>query len=257
LFNDTIPTKDEYRYNGSKGGDKWKAKVRHYWLSKCPQLLPLLNAVERSETPVTDEFMEGLISSGDAMCEMSMKELKTLDALIFGFLSTATFGDADDVMESVAELKGFEAWWAICRHIDSGRSIRLDALRRRMRKPAQIRSLSDVPQGVLRFSNLVREFVEAGGEKLPIESLKSDLYESLPSGLRDQLLWHTISPEMSWDKFKDHISATATRIMHYSHQSPVHLAEEERVGALLAELRSLGRSGDADVLAVAKRLCPN
>ncbi len=126
-----------------------------------------------------------------------------------------------------------------------------------MRRPAPIKSLADVPQGVLRFSNLYREFTEAGGEELSSDTLKSDLYGSLPSSLRDQLLWHTIDPRMSWDAFREHVSATATRILHYSHQSPVHLADEHRVDALLAELRALGHEAQADVLAVGKRLCAN
>ena len=49
LFDDKIPTYDEFRYNGSKGGDRWRLKVRGYWLSKCPQLLPVLTAVELSD----------------------------------------------------------------------------------------------------------------------------------------------------------------------------------------------------------------
>ena len=69
---------------------------------------------------------------------------------------------------------------------------------------------------MLKFSNLYREFLEAGGETLRDEALKSDLYESLPGALRDQLLWHTISPDMTWDKFKDHVVGTAHRILHYS-----------------------------------------
>ena len=176
-------------------------------------------------------------------------------------------------MISVPELEGFEAWRVLCRHIDSGRAIRLDALRRRMRRPAPIRTLADVPQGVLRFSNLYREYREAGGEELPKESLKSDLCESLPAALRDQLLWHTISPEMSWDQFKDHVAGTAHRIMHYSNHSPVHLTDAMATGdleartvqieQLLGQLRDLdykvGADGKTpDVLAVGgKRLCAN
>ena len=80
-------------------------------------------------------------------------------------------------------------------YIDSGRSLRQDTLRRKMRRPQPIKSLADVPQGVLRFNNLYREFTEAGGEQLTKDTLKSDLYETLPSTLRDQLLSHTIDPD--------------------------------------------------------------
>ncbi len=228
-------------------------------MSKCPQLLPLLNEVERSEVPIAKSVLEGITSAagGTAMSDSSTRDLATLSALLYGSLNTATFGDADDIMVSIPEVHGFEAWRALCRHIDSGRTLRQDALRRKMRRPTPIKTLADVPQGVLRFNNLYREFTEAGGEELNKDALKSDLYESLPSALRDQLLWHTIDPQMSWDAFREHVSATACRILHYSHQSPVHLADEQRVDALLAELRSLGHEAQADVLAVGKRLCPN
>jgi len=147
LFDDKIPTYDEFRYNGNKGGDRWRLKVRGYWLSKCPQLLPVLTFVERSEVPIARALLEHFVSpDSGAMCDISMKELTTLSALVYGFLNTATYGDADDIMLRVAELEGFEAWRVLCRHIDSGRTIRLDALRRRMRRPAPIRSLADVPQ---------------------------------------------------------------------------------------------------------------
>ena len=128
-----------------------------------------------------------------------------------------------------------------------------------------IRNVAEVPSGVLKFSNLYLEFLEAGGETLKDEALKSDLYESLPSALRDQLLWHTISPDMLWDKFKDHVVGTAHRILHYSNHSPVHLADERvntgrdaRIEGLLAELKELGGDSSEDVLAIGgKRLCPN
>ena len=261
MFDDKIATYDEYRYNGTKGGDKWRLKVRGYWLSKCPQLLPLLNAVERSEVPITKGVLESITSAagGSAMSDSSDRELATLSALLYGFLNTATYGDADDIMVSIPELHGFEAWRALCRHIDSGRTLRQDALRRKMRRPVPIKSLADVPQGVLRFNNLYRDFREAGGEEMTKDTLKSDLYETLPSALRDQLLWHTIDPNMSWDAFREHVAATATRILHYSHQSPVHLADESRVNALIAELKALGVEPQADVLAMsgAKRMCAN
>ena len=158
LFDDKIPTYEEYRYNGVKGGDKWRLKVRGYWLSKCPQLLPVLNFVERAEDRITRELLEHLVGpTSGVMSDVSIQELTTLSALVYGFLNTATHGDADDLMISVPELEGFEAWRVLCRHIDSGRTIRLDALRRRMRRPAPIRALTEVPQGVLRFSNLYRE----------------------------------------------------------------------------------------------------
>ena len=68
---------------------------------------------------------------------------------------------------------------------------------------------------------------------------------------------------MTWDRFREHVTGTAHRIMHYSHQSPVHHLGgrvTSRAEELLAELRELGHPTDkieGEVLAVGKRLCAN
>ena len=88
LFDDKVPTYEEYRYNGIKGGDKWRLKVRGYWLSKCPQLMPILNAIELSDTKVTKEMIMRAAgtSDDDSMNDViSSKELTMLSALIYGF----------------------------------------------------------------------------------------------------------------------------------------------------------------------------
>ena len=83
LFDDKIPTYEEFRYNGSKGGDRWRLKVRGYWLSKCPQLLPVLTAVELSDERITKDLLARMLSpDSDAMCDMPMSDLSILNTLV-------------------------------------------------------------------------------------------------------------------------------------------------------------------------------
>ena len=32
-----------FSYDGEKHGEVWKRKIRGYWISKCPEILPVLN----------------------------------------------------------------------------------------------------------------------------------------------------------------------------------------------------------------------
>ena len=38
LFDDKITSEEEYKFDGSKGGDRWKGKVERYMISKVPAL---------------------------------------------------------------------------------------------------------------------------------------------------------------------------------------------------------------------------
>ena len=43
MFDDRIAMSEAYQYDGTKNGDSWKRKVKSYWISKCPDALPLLD----------------------------------------------------------------------------------------------------------------------------------------------------------------------------------------------------------------------
>ena len=49
LFDDKIAANDEFKYNGGDGGDKWRIKIRGYWVSKCPTLMTILDWAERHD----------------------------------------------------------------------------------------------------------------------------------------------------------------------------------------------------------------
>ena len=43
LFDDKIAVSESYRYDGEKAGEAWRRRVRGYWISRCPDLLPILD----------------------------------------------------------------------------------------------------------------------------------------------------------------------------------------------------------------------
>ena len=46
LFGDKIALSDSYSFDGVKGGDAWRKKAGGYWISKCPELKPILDYSE-------------------------------------------------------------------------------------------------------------------------------------------------------------------------------------------------------------------
>ena len=99
LFDDKIPTFEEYRYEGTRGGDAWRRKVRGYWLSKAPQLKPFLDWAERSEAPCTS--LATLAQVPSSMHDFSTDhDALSLSGVCWGFLNTAIHGSAVEIMRA-------------------------------------------------------------------------------------------------------------------------------------------------------------
>ena len=47
LFDDRVAMSDDYRFDGVKGGDAWLKKIRGYFVSKCPEIKPILEFAEQ------------------------------------------------------------------------------------------------------------------------------------------------------------------------------------------------------------------
>ena len=59
IFDDKVALSTSYAYDGSSHGEQWRRKVRGYWVSKCPALLPILNwAEEVDEQEITVETLK-------------------------------------------------------------------------------------------------------------------------------------------------------------------------------------------------------
>ena len=112
IFDDKVPLNEEYRTDGGADTvDKWRHKVRGYFIGKVPALLTLLDWAERQE--------HRRISSADVVAEASRAgtltpaETSVVSGAVWTFLQMCTSGGASDVMNLVPELNGLEAWRAL------------------------------------------------------------------------------------------------------------------------------------------------
>ena len=186
LFEDKMTALEEFRFDGQKGGDRWKGRLERYFISKAPCLKVILKWVEEQDADeITERMLE--LAAGHALDE---RQREVLNTAIWGFLSNCIFGEAETIFKRAESLHGLDAWRRIVRHIDHGRSIRLGALRTEIRslhlKP--IKSLENVSLGIAEFENKINEYVEAGGKRPDEAEMKTDLLAMLPEGLRENLL---------------------------------------------------------------------
>ena len=216
-------------------------------MCRCIALKPIWGWVEIQEVTVTR-------GNQQAAMQNFMVEVDPvyLPAPIGGFLNTAVCHVAVDTFKLAEDLNGFAAWRLLGRHIDQGRALRLEKLRRQLQRRDETKQLQDIPLGISKFENLVQEFVDAGGERHSDATMKSDLLEMLPESLSDQLLWHATESSWSFAMFREHVGTTAARILHYKGNLPVHAVDDEKSAeeakGLLERLE--------DILAMAQRCGP-
>ena len=225
-FDDKVALSDKYTYDGLTGGAGWRKKVRGYWLSKCPELRPVLNWTEaRGDSKITFKELKQKTQEGFWMTEV---DVRRANHAIWGFLGLCLKGEASKLYELASELNGLEAWRLITRHVQKGKSIQLGTLRRAVRNPESIRKLEDVSNGITKFETTLNEYKLAGGSAPSDDDLKSDLLDTLPQEIREQLLWHSTNPEISFDKFKSHIRNMADQILfHRGKLQPVNALEDD------------------------------
>ena len=46
LFDDKVALADKYQFGGGDGGERWRVKIRGYWIFKFPALQGILNWAE-------------------------------------------------------------------------------------------------------------------------------------------------------------------------------------------------------------------
>ena len=147
LFDDKVAISQEYAYDGVTNGERWKKKVRGYWLAKCPDVQPLLDWAEsKKDQVITEEEFLDKVKSNFWMME---EDVKRVNGLIWGFLNSCLKGDAQSIFELAEELHGVEAWWLVVQYIHRGSDVRLATLRRAVNQPPMITKLEDVSAGLL------------------------------------------------------------------------------------------------------------
>ena len=117
---------EEFKFNGVKDGMKWKDKVERYFISCAPVLLDVLVWAERQDNELIthDRFQYALSRT------MTAGQILNLNAALWGFLSCVVSGSADTMFKRATRLNGIDAWRRLVRHIDHGRELRLNDLRR-------------------------------------------------------------------------------------------------------------------------------
>ena len=137
LFDDKVALSDAYSFDGVKGGDPWRKKVRGYFISKCPELKPILDFSENMGSEVFSN--DDLVAEAETYRWVTETNVKRLSELIWGFLSTCLKDKAKEEFEASDELDGFDAWRRVTQHIWQGAKVRQGLLRKAVKSPPAIK----------------------------------------------------------------------------------------------------------------------
>ncbi len=219
LFDDKVAMSQDFSYAGGDGGDRWRMKVRGYLVSKCPALLGILKWVEEcDQNEITEAMWTARALNGGFMTELSVTRLS---GAIWGFLNTCLKSEAHTIFESADMLNGLEGWRLVIQDIQRGRAIRMQTLRKLVKHPPVITKLEDVAAGMLRYQNLLKEYEAVNGILPSAQEQRSDLLDTLPQELRENLMWRaTNKPDESLSDFKNHIRATVNEILFHRGKLP-------------------------------------
>ena len=227
LFDDKLALQTEFKYDGNKGGAPWKGKLERYFISRAPILKDILEWAEGQDLEIVTEakFQEAV------GLKLDEEQVLTVNAAMWGFLSTALSGAAEVIFKGAEPLNGLDAWRRIVRYIDHGKEIRLGELRDDVKRAhiKPMRELDEVETGIAAFDNLLREYHDAGGTEFKDAEKKSDLLRILPEKIREHLIWHSTDDLISYEKFRGMILHQTGKIMQTRKRMPVHAVQDEPV----------------------------
>jgi hypothetical protein len=252
LFDDKVAMSEDYRFDGVKGGDSWRKKVRGYFISKLPEMRPILLY---SESMGHDVFTNEMLVAEASTCRwMTESNVERLSEVLWGFLNTCLKDKAKEEFEAAEELDGFDAWRRVVQHIWQGANVRQGLLRKAVKNPPAIKSLEDVSTGITRFEQIMKAYKDAGGVPPTGQELKNDFMDTLPEAFREQLFHRfTTVPDESFSNFVEHVRITAQSILFHKGKFSVPVnavaAPQEEYGP---EYPPCG-SYDEEVLALNRR----
>ena len=214
LFDDKVALADKYQFGGGDGGERWRVKIRGYWISKFPALQGILNWAEgMDEKRITTEMISAKHRDHFWMTEASVPRLSEL---LWGFLNTCLTGGAHTCFEGADVLNGLDAWRLVVNDIQKGRLVRTAQLRKLIRNPQQIAKLEDVDRGITRFENMHREYASVVGDRAPHDDEKrTDLLECLPGEIREQLLARATVKGEDFADFANHVRSATNSILYH------------------------------------------
>ncbi len=216
IFDDKVAISQDYAYQGGTGGEQWRVRVKGYWVSKCPALLDVLDWAEKrdSRSISPDDILDAARTEG--WTRWRAQDLQRINEILWGFLNMCLKGEAHRHFELAKWLNGLEAWRIIVQTIHRGRNNRHAALRKLIRNPQQIVKLEDVEQGITTFDNNLREYEACNGRRPDDADLKTDLLESLPVEIRENLLWRSSDlPDESYEAFRNHVKMQANSVLYH------------------------------------------
>ncbi len=214
LFDDKVALADKYQFGGGDGGERWRVKIRGYWISKFPALQGILNWAENMDDK---RITMGIVAERSRehfwMTEASVPRLSEL---LWGFLNTCLTGEAHTCFEGADVLNGLDAWRLVVNDIQKGRLMRTAQLRKLIRNPPQIAKLEDVDRGITRFENIHREYASVVGDRAPHDDEKRmDLLECLPVEIREQLLCRATAKTEDFADFVNHVRSATNSILYH------------------------------------------
>ncbi len=216
MFYDKVAISPDYSYDGGNGGESWRVRIKGYWVAKCPALLPVLEwAEKRDDRSIAPQDLLDAAKTERWADWQQESDLKRIDETIWGFLNMCLKGEAHRHLELAKMLHGLEAWRIVVQTIHRGRNNRHAALRTLIRNPQPITKLEDVERGITTFDNNLREYEECGGRRPDDEDLKSDLLDSLPGEIRENLLWRTVKRDEPYEAFRNHVRMQANSVLYH------------------------------------------
>ena len=246
IFDEKFTMQEEYRFNGVKNGEQWKIKLERYFIARAPILKEILEFAEREDMQeiTVQRFRQ---AAGHALTE---EQMQNVNAAIWGFLAGCLTGSAEALFERAETLNGLDAWRRVVRHIDHGREIHLETLRREMKTMHNraIRDIHGVEEGIANFENTLYRYIKAGGTPMRDNEKKSDLLQILPDSIRRDLLWHATDGG-SFDNFRDLVLAQSQKVIlntrrginAVDERASAKAAEDESEGGLEDMIAAIGR----------------
>ena len=227
MFDIKMTQQENFKFNGTKDGMKWKLAVERYLISCAPVLLEIF---KWAETMPTEPGLNIETFKRAVGAKMTDAQVHDLNSQLWGFISNLISGSAETIFRRAPQLNGLDAWRRLVRHIDHGRELRLASLKREMKaiQSKPIKTLADVELGVAEYENVIQAYVQGGGEQPSDKDMKDDLLNVLPEKLQADLLWHAKDSDTEFHKFRDTIVGVSARLvaMQKPNQRPLQGVQE-------------------------------
>ncbi len=158
-----------FQYNGEKGGDAWRTRVRGYFVGCCPELADWLDWAEGApgkSPPRSDHQYLSMEDTVERATGMGEESGVVLAGHVWKFLQICCRGSAMVTFQAAKpERNGFAAWRALVWEINSGRSARMLTLREEVHRPAPIKDYRMISTAISRYDITLVDFVAAGGTR--------------------------------------------------------------------------------------------